>query len=245
MDENTVLELRREAEMGIAALQGNRSDVAAVHFNNALNRAEALKGDRTRRDELSALAGLLDQYGFPDLGLAAAEDAVELDQRLGLESLGAQDLIEVGNAHVSLENTVKAEQCFRDAVAVLLRRNEYASAASANSNLAALLANRGEVAQAIELFQKSLEYLAQESFDFTEIQTRIGLLETLEHTNGDLDTALENARRLCSRFFEQIPEPQLQAVRKFIGKLVKRYLDAHRNLVPKEWKSKTFPMLYA
>src|SRR6266705_841812 len=105
MDQQMVKEFRAAADKGIAALERKQADQASVHFNNALTRAEDLSDNRTRRDEIATLAALFDRCGFPDLGLMAAEEALGLDRSLGLENLMGQDLIEVGNAHLNLDNT--------------------------------------------------------------------------------------------------------------------------------------------
>src|SRR5262249_8773672 len=133
-----------------------------------------------RRDEISTLATLFDMYGFHDLALMAAEEAVELDRILGLDKLLAEDIVSAGCAHQNMDNTAKAEACFQEALEICLRRNDWANAASANTNIAGIVANRGEMAKAIEMLEVSLEYLAKEPFDDTELKTRLTLLQAVE-----------------------------------------------------------------
>jgi tetratricopeptide (TPR) repeat protein len=247
MNQRIVNGLRAEASRGIEAVRRSRTDVAAVHFDNALSQAQNIKEDRVRRDEMASLAALFDQAGFYDLGSSAAEDSIELDRTLGLEGLAAQDLLELGNAHIGMENTAKAEQCFRDALAIFLEQKEFANAASATTNIAGIAANYGDMAKAVELLKQSLGHLEKESFDDTEIQTRIGLLQALELTKGDVKVAIENAKTLCSRFFNLMPEVQKSVVRSFVEQAVERYLLSQPDITPKRWKmwkAKTFPVLY-
>ena len=70
MDDATVRQIKVEGEQGLKAAQVGRPDVAGQHFNKALNHAEDVKDDRTRRDELATLSILFDQCGFPDLCVA-------------------------------------------------------------------------------------------------------------------------------------------------------------------------------
>ena len=129
--------------------------MAGQHFNKALNLTEDVKDDRTRRDELAVLSILFDQCGFPDLALTAAEESVDLDRRLGLDELIHGDLLNVGTAHLNLDNDAKADACFREALALALARGDWANAASASTNLGNVLAKRGEMTKAIMLLQVS------------------------------------------------------------------------------------------
>ncbi len=245
MDKTIVDELRQAANHGIAALKRRQTAEASQHFTKALDRAEDLQDPRTRRDELSALATLFEQYSFPDLSLTAAEETVDLDRTLGLDDLMAQDLLTVGNAHLNMENTAKAEAAYREAMAIFVAQNDFANAASATTNVAGIVANRGEMAPAIDLLEKSLGYLAKEPFDATEIQTRFALLQTMEIEQRDIDRAIDNARQLCARFWDAMPEVRRDAARDFIGKAVDRYLRAHPDVDAAAWKAANFPALYA
>ena len=244
MDEAIIKEIRAEGNQGIEAVKRRRADQAGLHFNNALNLAEDLEDERTRRDEISVLSDLFEQCGFPYLALMAAEEAVELDRSLGLDELMGGDIIGVGNAHMRMENTVKAEACFQEALAMFLKRADWADAASATTNLASVAANRGEMAKAIELLEESLEYLAKEPFEDTEIQTRFALLQTMELDGRHADRAVENARQLCGRLWDKMADVQREVARDFVGRTVERYLLAHPGTNAAAWKAKNFPMLW-
>ena len=56
-----------------------------------------------------------------------------------------------------MENTAKAEQCFRDALAIFLERKEFANAASATTNIAGIAANYGDMAKAAKLLSRALD----------------------------------------------------------------------------------------
>lgn len=244
MDDAAVRKIEDEANRGLKAAQANRPDVAGQHFNNALRQAEDLADDRTRRDELSVLSMLFDNCGFPDLALMAAEESVELDRELGLDGLIHQDLLNVGNAHLNLGNDAKAEACFREALKLALGRGEWANAASANTNLGNVLAGRDGFEEAIGIYEKSLEYLEKEAFDDTEINTRVMLLQVSEIAGHDVDRAIDNARKLCERYWNDLQGPHRQAAAAFIPRAVERYLEAHPQADPGAWKRTAFPMIF-
>jgi tetratricopeptide (TPR) repeat protein len=245
MDEAKIKELRVEANQGIEAARRGQADQASLHFNNALNLAEDLEDERTRRDEISTLSALFEHCGFPDLALMAAEEAVDLDRSLGLDSLLGQDIIAVGNAHLKLQNAAQAEASFQEALEMFLKRSDWANAASANTNLAGMVADRGEMAKAIELLETSLGYLAKEPFDDTELNTRFALLQALEFEGRDVDRAIENARQLCARFWNKMPDLQRKLTGDFVARAIERHLQARPQANAAAWKARTFPMLYS
>jgi len=244
MDEEIAKATTAEANEGIEKVLAGRADEASVHFTNALDRVGQIVNDRVRRDELSLLAGAFDHCGFPDLALMAAQQAIDLDKTLGLDALLASDMLALGNAHASMENTTKAEAAFRQALAVFIDQNNFGDAASATTNIAAIVANRGEMDDAIELLEKSLGYLEQSPFDETEIQTRFALLQALEITKRDAKAALQNARELCSeRLMGKIPPPQVGPTKQFVADVIARYLKEYPVADKKKWKAANFPTL--
>jgi tetratricopeptide (TPR) repeat protein len=244
MDEATIKKIKAEADRGLKAAQAGRADVAGQHFNNALNHAEDVDDDRTRRDELAVLSILFDECGFPDLALMAAEESVDLDRKLGLDGLLHEDLLNVGTAHLNLDNDAKAEACFREALSLALKRAEWANAASANTNLGNVLAKREEFKKAIDTYEKSLEYLTKEAFDNTEMNTRLMLLQVSELDGYDVDRVIDNARKLCERYWKDMQGPHRQAATQSITGAVERYLKAHPQKNPSAWKAKTFPTIF-
>ena len=244
MDEEIAKAATAEANVGVEKIIAGRADEASVHFTNALDRVEEIVDDRTRRDEFSLLAGLFDHCGFPDLALMAAEQAIELDETLGLDALMASDVLALGNAHASMGNTSKAEAAFRKALPVFIDQKNYADAASATTNIAAIVANNGDMDGAIDLLEKSLGYLEQSPFDETEIQTRFALLQAMEITKRDTKAALKNAKELCSaRLMGKIPPPQVGPIREFVADVITRYLGEHPVTNEKKWKATNFPAL--
>ena len=244
MDEATVKQIQAEGEQGLEAARAGRADVAGQHFNEALNLTEDIKDDRTRRDELAILSILFDQCGFPDLALTAAEESVDLDRRLGLDELIHGDLLNVGTAHLNMDNDAKAEASFREALALALARGDWANAASASTNLGNVLAKRGEMKKAIAAYETSLGYLEKEAFDDTEMNTRIMLLQVSEIDQYDVDRSIANARIVCARFWKDMHPPHREAVATFVGQVVERYLVAHPQKNPAAWKAKEFPMFF-
>jgi len=243
MDQQNIEQSRAAANQGISAIKDGRNDEASQLFNSALGYADDIVNDRARRDELSALAALFDMCGFPDLGVMAAQEAVDLDRTLALDSLTAQDLLEVGNAQMALGNKIEAGKCFREALDTFLRREEYANAASANTNLSGIFADDGDMLKARAMLKTSLEYLKKAPFDNTEMQTRLGLLQIMEFTNDDLEESMANARELCSRFFRSMDPQRKDATRQFVARLGKRYKAAHPKTSTTTWMAKNFPAL--
>jgi len=244
MDAAIVEQLRSKANAGIEALKKRHPDQASVHFNSALELAEDVADARTRRDEVAVLSTLFERCGFPDLALMAAEEAVELDRSLKLDGLLGQDIIAVGNAHLKLENVAKAEGCFKEALETFVKRGDWANAASANTNMAAIVANQGKMGKAITLLEASLAYLAEAPFPDTEMQTRFALMQAMEFEGYDVDRAIANAAELCARFWTDMREEQRAIARDFVDRAVKRYVQMHPQPKSSAWKAKRFPMLY-
>jgi tetratricopeptide (TPR) repeat protein len=240
--EKAIADVRDAANRGISQMKLGRRDRAAVEFDAALNATEAIGTDEARREEVSVLATLFANYGFHDLALLAAEDAVDLDRSLGLEAELTGDLLAVGNAHTNLDNEAKAEAAFNEAQSIALRLERWGDAASATTNLAGMNANRGQLKQAADMLQTSLGYLARERFDETEINTRITLLQVLELSDGDLAVALTNATTLCGSFWKEIPPHARDVVATFVNRLISRYGAAHADARTPAWKATHFPM---
>ena len=244
MDEETVRTIKADADRGLEAVRRGRADLAGEHFNRALGHAEDLGDDRTRRDELAVLSILFDECGFPDLALSAAEESVALDRQLGLDDLLHGDLLNVGTAHLNMDNDARAEASFREALDRAIGRRDWANAASASTNLGNVFAKHDEMKRAIEAYEKSLEYLAQEAFAETEMNTRLMLLQVSELDQYDVDRTVENARLLCARFWQDLQDVHRQAAAQFVKQAVDRYLLAHPQKNPSAWKARTFPNLF-
>jgi tetratricopeptide (TPR) repeat protein len=244
MSTAVVADVRAAANQGLQAVQAGRSDLASQHFSRALDRAEDLADPRTRRDELAALSILFDESGFPDMALTAAEDSVALDRELGLDALVFEDLLNVGTAHLNLNNDAKAEVSFREALQGALARNQWANAASASTNLGNVFAKGSDMRRAIEAYEKSLEYLGKEAFDNTEINTRLMLLQASVIGKYDVDRTIDNARTLYQRFWNDLQDGHRQVAMSLIAEAVERYLAVHQPNDPDAWTAKTFPAIF-
>jgi tetratricopeptide (TPR) repeat protein len=244
MEDQAVRRIKAEADRGLQAARAGRADLAGRHFNNALNEAAAITSDRIRRGELAVLSTLFDMSGFPDLALSAAEDSVGIDRRLGFDDVLHEDLLNLGNAHLNMDNDGKAEQAFREALDHALARNEWANAASASTNLGNLQTKHGDMTGAIARYETSLEYLAKEQFDDTEINTRLMLLQASELAQADVERSIDNAKSLCARFWKDMQQMHRDAARQLIGQAVERYLGSHEQPDPGAWKAAAFPALY-
>jgi tetratricopeptide (TPR) repeat protein len=243
MDKRVVEELRAEANHGIDAVKDRQADQASVYFTNALNRACDIKSVQTRRDEVFVLARLFIMSAFPDLAVMAYEEAIELDEQLGHTGKRALDMLELGNAHSVMENYGEAERLYRDALKVFLDEKDFSNAASANTNIAGLVVNRGDLTQGIATLQKSLDYLAKKPFEETEMQTRFGLLRLYEQTQYDADQSADNAHELCARFLGAMRPDQRNVAEELTRKIIARYCKAHPEIDGNEWAKKNFPML--
>ena len=241
--ENGVADVRAAGNRGIAQMQQGRRDRAAVEFEAALDAAETITDDRTRRDEISVLATMFASFGLNDLALVAAEEAVELDRSLKLDSQLPGDLLAVGNAHAQLENAGKAEAAYNEALSIAITSKQWADAASATTNLAGTAANSGQLDQAATLLQTSLDYLKREPFDETEINTRLTLLQVLELGGGDLELALNNAEILCNTYWQRVSPDARPMVTDFVGRMLQRYAEAHAEARDPAWVQRRFPTL--
>lgn len=245
MDDDEVVEqIRATSHAGLDAVGANDVDQASVHFAAVLDLCEDIADDTTRRNEYALLAGLLEAR-FPDMALTAAEEAVELDRDLGLDNKLPQDLIAVGNAHLNMQNTPQAEALYRQALDILLQQDDFANAASANTNLGSIVAGRGDLPGAMQIFETSLGYLARNPFEHTEVQTRFALLQVYEFEGIDVERALGNARELWDRLFDEMHPLQRDAGADFLEQLCNRYLAAHEKIDDgAAWRAATFPRVY-
>ncbi|REJ82745.1 MAG: hypothetical protein DWQ36_06590 [Acidobacteria bacterium] len=242
---DAVAAMREAANRGIDAANHGRGDVASVQFERALELAEEIDDGRTRRDEISVLSTLLERYGFAELALPAAEEALATARALELEDrVVGQDLIAVGNAHNQLENTARAEALYRQALDLFVGIEDWANAASASTNLAGVVGNGGDLPRAATLLETSLTYLERAAFDETEINTRLALMQVYELIEADPGAALDNAERLCDGFWQRLHAQQKRLVADFVMRLTRRHPEAAA--APEglaAWAQKRFPMI--
>lgn len=240
MDQSKKIE--EAANEGIAALRQGRRDQAAAHFDDALALCDDLQPPLARRRELATLSGLFQQTGFGDLALVAAQDALEIVRNEGRTDLLGGDLIAVGNAHITLGNIAAAIELFEEAKKLAVTHERWGDAASASTNIAGIVFNEGAQERAFTLLQQSLEFLAREPFEHTEIQTRFMLMQMLEITKGDLDLALANGKQLVT-LLDKMPPDQQQMTLRFVDQMSDRYLADRPQPAGKMWKIMQFPQL--
>lgn len=243
MDSEVIQSIQDAANRGIEALKRHDAAQASLDFDEALQLCDDVRDERARRDEVSILGSLFDHCGFPDLSLLAAEEAVDLDRKLGLEHELAGDLLNVGNAYQGAGNRKRAEEVYREVLALCLKRNELANAASANTNIAGMVADRGDWPAAIEMLKQSLAWLAQEPFPDTEKNTRLALVQLMDFTARSGEDAIDNARVLYAKFFDELPASHRKAAAAAIAATAERYLTAHENISRVKWLNDNFPGL--
>lgn len=231
---------RGEANLGVTALRQGRRDQAGEHFLNALDHFEAIEDSQSRRHELSTLATLLEVTDMPDLALMAAGAAIELDRTLDAPRQLAGDLLTLGNAHMKLDDSEKARPAFQEALDICLENDFLDDAASASTNLATLVANLGDLEEATRLLKDSLSYLEQQAYADTEINTRIALVQVLAATEQDDEQAISTARPLFDAFAGRLRRDQSEVVTTALSGIVDRYLRAHPELDPEQWKAENF-----
>lgn len=241
MDEKVIKEIDSDIEKGFQALQDKRNEYTSLYFNNALNRTEDINDERLRWEKFAAFSTLFNNYGFPDLALQAGKEAVILSSKLGKVSSVAQDIIAIGNAHLSMENRIKAEECYNQALSYFLEEGDYANAASAITNIAIIYTQREENKKAINFLEKSIEYLSKKPFPQTEINTRVMLMQLQEIENDYLGGAIENAKKLTLNLLHEIPVNQRDIILQIVNRIVSKYLADHPDINPSEWRSDNFP----
>lgn len=241
MDEAAIKHSEQQANAGLNALKQGRRDEARLCFGRALEHLEGVKDQARKRREVGIMALLFSGARFNDLALMAAEDAVEMDEESGNRSHLAEDLLTRGSAHESLGDAAAAEQDFQRSLQICLEDGSYANAASASTNLAGCVWNRGQKGEAVMLLKKSLRYLEQEAFPDTEINTRIALIQMLDAEQQEPELAIETARTLMQRFSKQLRKEQADVALGALRPIVQRYLQAHPEINGRAWKARTFP----
>jgi len=234
---------REAANNGIEALKQKQRDKAAMHFNTALDHFDTIAEATERRSELGTFALLLDQVGFPDLSLVAAQDAVELDKQLDDRRKLAEDIVTCGNAQLHMGNTDEALALYRQALDICVENGDLDNAASASTNIAVIIGNRGEMDEAIRMMYQSLEYLAQQPHPATEIITRIALTQALESEERPPEDIFRVARPVA-RFANKLRQDQWDGLRGPLEQTVTRYVQRHPGTNPLSVKRENLPGVF-
>lgn len=245
MTSDSVARSQAEVGAGIQAHNEGRRDDAGIHFWRALASLDGVREPRERRSLYSEIAGIFARGGYNDLALMAVQDAIDAARRLGDEKALAADLMEYANTHLRLGNRDEAEATYRSLLKRCVARRDFANAASASTNLAAILANDGYLADAIDLLENSLEYLERVSFPDTELNTRLALVQALDLAGGPPGRILEVARVLVDRFLDELPPPLVERVTKAVDGAIERHVREHPELSAEHLKERDFARLYA
>jgi tetratricopeptide (TPR) repeat protein len=235
---------QEEANAGVEAMKMGNRQKAGEHFWKALNHLDDIEDLSERRGYLAAISQLFSQTEFPDLALAASQDAVEIDeQREDMRNL-TNDLLDVGNAQMNMNNWDEALKNYERALKTCLEKKYYDNAASASTNLGSIFWNRDENDKAIKMMNDSLKYLKKEPNPETEITTRVYLLNMLEYEKHDPEQVFKVAKPVVAQFSDQLRDDQWDLIRKSLDKSIKRYVAKNPQIDANAWKAKNFPALY-
>jgi len=243
MGEESVGQSQVEANAGVAAMRQGRKEEAGLHFWHALQYLDNVQDLRERRNLLSEISEFFFNAGFDDLALMAVLDAIESDERLGLDRGLIKDGMTYANIHTRLKNLEQAEAQYRALMERGLKSGDYANAASASTNLAAILANHNYLEEAIQRLESSLEYLAAQSFPDTEIKTRLTLIQVFELQKSDPEHTFDAARALLDRFAEGLPPQYREVLVQSVESALKRYTQDRPDVDREAWKKRRFPEL--
>ena len=228
---------------GIEALKHNHREEAGIFFYNALDHFEAIEEMAERRDELGPFGLFLDRVGYPDMALMAAQAAVELDKKMGNQRQLAEDTNTCGNAHLHLGNNEEALSLYRQALNICLENGDFDNAASASTNIALIIGNRGEMGEAIKMMYKSLEYIEKKPNPSTEIITRIALTQALE-VEGREPLEVFSVARPIARFGDRLRPDQWEGLRGPLEQTVTRYNRCHPESSAQSVKQEYLPNIF-
>lgn len=244
MDEDIIESGRQEVNNGIGKLKMGQKDKASTHFMKAMDYFDSIDDKMKRRDELGVFASLLVRMGFGDLAVMSGGDAIELDRALGEKKKLVEDLLTLGNAHDTLGNPDKAIENNQEALRICLDNGYFADAASANTNLAGIIANKGRMDEAISMLRKSLEYLKKEPFPESEKNTRLMLIQALGIQKQGPEEIIENVKIVFRNHFNELRRDQLGAIMPHLTNAVQQYLEKHPEIDPDSWKTDNLPWIY-
>lgn len=232
-----------EINKGVDALNQGQRDVAARHFDTALEQFELIESDVERCRELGVYALWIDQAGFPDIALMAAQEAASINQKFGDDAQMAEDLNTCGIAQMHLGNNEEALELYRQAYSIFISKNKWASAASTYTNMALIIGNTGEMNEAIRMMYKSIDYLSKQSLPPTEIITRIALVQALTASQRPPEEIF-NVAKPIAQFSHELRPDQWEGLRGPLSIAVKRYIATHPNTDPERVISEYIPGLF-
>lgn len=236
--------VERSLEAGIVRTQARRFGEAGHSFLDALTRLEQLPDGKERSRQLGVVADLFARAGHPDLALMALQHMLASPQSRADPRRRCADLLTLGNSWNDLGQAAASEAANRAALEHALAHEVWADAASASTNLAAQLANRGELQAAIDRLQASLGWLRQGSNPDTDAITRLMLIQVIDAAKAPPEIALDAAADLFTRLEPQVGPQRWQGVAPAFDRLVERWLALHPQPDPLAWKRRRFPKVF-
>ena len=215
-----------EADLAIELVKQNNRAEAGTHLNNALELYESIEDKHERATELEIFALLADHLQFPDIGLMAINDAIELWAELGDKRKTVEGHIEKANLEVQLGSEDQALSSYRDSLQLCIKEGFFSNAASVSTNIAGIIGNRGKIDEALEMLFQSIEYLKKAPFPDTEITTRMALIQLLEHKKESPEKIFSIANPL-NRFSGKIHPQYMDMLNVILGQVINRYLQSN------------------
>lgn len=243
MDQITIRKVREMRAAALMHLQRRDPRRAGYFFTRAAYFAEEIEDPLLRRNEYGPLAEVLIRAGLGEMGLRLAEEAIRLDHELKDTRRLVSDLLSYGNALGRMGRHEKALGVFRQALDISLKEGAYANAASASTNIAAILANGGRFDEALKMLSDSLGYLRRAPFPETEVVTRLSVLQLYEHLKKPPELSLDFGRETLDRVGAVLGQSRRAALLDLLTKAAGRRAAEAPGLSREEIIAERFPEL--
>lgn len=232
---------------GLAARHNGRVRDADRLFRKALAEFAKVPDPAQRRAVLGQAALTFESTGDHELALTALQGSLSLDEELQDHRHLAEDLLTLGNLRAQLGQLDEAQAAYERAVAICVQHGHLDHAATANTNLAILLANSQRLPQAIAALRQSLAYLLDhpQRVPAIEIHTRLALIQAVDSAQAEAEVALDAAYGLFERCEAELQDAQWQRVDAAFRRCVDRHLAALGESDPARWRAEQFPRVYA
>jgi tetratricopeptide (TPR) repeat protein len=171
--------------------QRARNEQDPVHRRELLG--EALQSAQHAKNDQQIVAILLqsshddDQVGNRDRALSEANEALQVAERNGLENLKARALIEIGSNHWTNGGRPYLDQALR----IAARTGAKVIEARARANLAALLQESGDTAQAAQFAELAFQFYSKAGYRGLASQVA-DILARCDQSRGDFAGALRH-----------------------------------------------------
>jgi tetratricopeptide (TPR) repeat protein len=230
---------------GMKALEAGNELKAESLLSRAMILIEELEDPELRQQMYRTAVFALNRSPFSALALKAAQEALAFDRSSKHPGRLAADLLAYGTVLANHDQLHQAARVFQDVLDLSLGSNRLADAASASTNLGAMLARQGDTAGALTLWRRSLEYLKSEKFPETEIFTRLNILAVYEETETDPRTCLEFARETIDSLVKHMDAGTHERVMTHVRHSADRLLRSRPRANERKWLTDTFPELAA